>query len=199
MAATEPHEITFEEIELLSFVRQNIIHHICEEAERQGLSKRGTRVIQVVVAYFNRGPAPHHIFNHLVWHLAHTIWRWVVHVTPQMSTNHRNVQIFWTLCFASEFWWKTGQKSSLPIIFSSWFACILVYFLLIVVISFLFKSKRKTKYNKHLWNIPPLLGRRNRSRRRMRRELPRNSESRTFVTVEFLLFLFNSPTLLKPE
>ncbi len=82
MAAAEPCEITFEEIELLSFLRQNIIHHICEEAERQGLSKRDVRVVQAVVAYFNQGPAPHHIFNHFVWHLAHTIWRWVVHVTP---------------------------------------------------------------------------------------------------------------------
>ncbi len=31
------------------------------------------RVIQVVVAYFNRGPMPHHVFNCLVWRLAHTI------------------------------------------------------------------------------------------------------------------------------
>ncbi len=85
MAAAELWDITVEEIELLSFLRQNIVRRICVEAERQGLSKRDMRVVQAVVAYFNWGPAPHHIFNHLVWHLAHTIWRWAVHVTPQVT------------------------------------------------------------------------------------------------------------------
>ncbi len=66
-------EISFEETELLSFLRQNIIRRLCEEAERQGLSERHPRVVQAVVAYFNHGPAPHHIFNRLVWQLAHTI------------------------------------------------------------------------------------------------------------------------------
>ncbi len=42
-----------EEIELLSFLRQNIVRRICVEAERQGLSKRDMRVVQAVVAYFN--------------------------------------------------------------------------------------------------------------------------------------------------
>ena len=73
MAVAEMCEISFEETELLSFLRQNIIRRLCEEAERQGLSERHPRVVQAVVAYFNRGPAPHHIFNRLVWQLAHTI------------------------------------------------------------------------------------------------------------------------------
>ncbi len=73
MASVNPRLITFEETKLLSFFRQNIIHKLCEEAERQGLSERDPRVIQVVVAYFNRGPMPHHVFHRLMWHLAHTI------------------------------------------------------------------------------------------------------------------------------
>ncbi len=73
MVAAELRDITVEEIELLSFLRQNIVRCICEEAERQGLSERDMRVVQAVVAYFNRGPAPYHIFNRSVWHLDHTI------------------------------------------------------------------------------------------------------------------------------
>ncbi len=73
MAAAETCDITFEELELLSFLRQNVVRRICEEAERQGLSKRHPGVIQAVVACLNHGPVPHHIFNRLVWHLAHTI------------------------------------------------------------------------------------------------------------------------------
>ncbi len=44
IAAAEPCEITFEETELLSFLRQNIIHCLCKEAERQGLSLSCGRV-----------------------------------------------------------------------------------------------------------------------------------------------------------
>ncbi len=73
MAVAGTRNISFEETELLSFLRQNVIRKICEESERQGLSKRHPRVIQAVMAYFNVGPVPHHIFNRLVWQLAHTI------------------------------------------------------------------------------------------------------------------------------
>ena len=71
MASAELRLITLEETELLSFLHQNVLRKLAEEAERQGLSERDPRVVQVVVAYFNRGLQPHHIFNHLVWHLAH--------------------------------------------------------------------------------------------------------------------------------
>ncbi len=64
----------FEEIKLLSFLCQNIVWQICEEATRLGLEKTDPRVVQAVVAYFNVGPAPHGIFNTLVWRLAHSIW-----------------------------------------------------------------------------------------------------------------------------
>ncbi len=39
--------------------------------QRQGLSERDPHVVQAVVAYFNKGPLPHNIFNRLVWRLAH--------------------------------------------------------------------------------------------------------------------------------
>ncbi len=71
MASAVPRLITLEETELLSFLHQNILCKLAEEAQRQGLSERDPRVVQAVVAYFNRGPQPHHIFNRLVWRLAH--------------------------------------------------------------------------------------------------------------------------------
>ncbi len=71
MASAVPWLVTLEETELLSFLRQNILCKLAEEASRQGLSERDPRVVQAVVAYFNRGPQPHHIFNRLVWRLAH--------------------------------------------------------------------------------------------------------------------------------
>ena len=71
MALAEPRTITLEETELLSFLRQNILRKLAEEAERQGLSERHPWVVQAVVAYFSLGPLPHNIFNRLVWRLAH--------------------------------------------------------------------------------------------------------------------------------
>ena len=71
MAAAVPHLITLEETELLSFLHQNVLRKLAEEAERQGLSERHPRVVQAVVAYFSLGPLPHNIFNRLVWRLAH--------------------------------------------------------------------------------------------------------------------------------
>ncbi len=40
MATAEEHAITFEETELLSFLRQNIICHLYKEAEAGALSER---------------------------------------------------------------------------------------------------------------------------------------------------------------
>ncbi len=64
-------DITLEETELLSFLRQNIQRKLHLEAERQGLSKRDPRVVQAVVRYFSLGALPNHFFNQLVWRLAH--------------------------------------------------------------------------------------------------------------------------------
>ncbi len=72
MASVEPCLITLEETELLSFLRQNVLRKLSEEAERQGLSERDPYVVQAVVGYFNKGPLTHHIFNCLVWRLAHS-------------------------------------------------------------------------------------------------------------------------------
>ncbi len=62
--------ITSQEIKLLSFQRQNIVHKICEEAELQGRPWMDPHVIAAVVRYFNLGPAPHGVFNTLVHQLA---------------------------------------------------------------------------------------------------------------------------------
>ena len=72
MAAQE-RNITFEETELLSFLHQNIVRKLCEEAAKQNLSERDPRVVQAVVHHFNLGPTSPQIFNRLVWQLAHTI------------------------------------------------------------------------------------------------------------------------------
>ncbi len=69
MAAAAGRPITFEETELLSFLHQNIIHKLCEEAQRQGPPKTDPWVVRAMVAYFNGGPAPHGVFhNQIAWH-----------------------------------------------------------------------------------------------------------------------------------
>ncbi len=73
MAATEERLITFEETEILSFLWQNIIQKICEVAAALNLPKTHALVCQTVSKYFNLGPAPHQLFNNLVWRLVHTI------------------------------------------------------------------------------------------------------------------------------
>ncbi len=72
MATAAGRAITFEEIELLSFLHQNIIHKLCEEAQRQGLPKTDPRVVRAMVAYFNGSTAPHGVFHNLVHRLAHS-------------------------------------------------------------------------------------------------------------------------------
>ena len=72
MAAAEARLITFEETELLSFLHQNVIRKLCEEAQKQGLPKTDPWVVQAVVLYFNIGPAPHGVFHNLVHRLAHS-------------------------------------------------------------------------------------------------------------------------------
>ncbi len=75
------------QIELLSFLRQNIIRKLLEEANTQQRDKRDPLVIAAVVAYFNLGPAPHGLFHNLVHQLAHSFsgeFRGsLLHVTPQ--------------------------------------------------------------------------------------------------------------------
>ncbi len=67
------HAITILEIELLSFLRQNIIRKLCEEEEEaQGRPRTDPQVITAIVACFNLGPTPHGLFNNLVHQLAHS-------------------------------------------------------------------------------------------------------------------------------
>ena len=75
MAANQGNQtrlITSQEIELLTFLRQNIVRKLLEEVATQGRDKHDPQVIAAVVAYFNLGPAPHGQFNNTVHQLAHS-------------------------------------------------------------------------------------------------------------------------------
>ncbi len=62
--------ITLTEVELLSFLHQNIIGKLCEESAQTGLPHTNIRVITAVLVYFNFGPSPHQIFDNLMQQLA---------------------------------------------------------------------------------------------------------------------------------
>ncbi len=85
-----PRFITSNKIELLNFLKQNVIRKLLEEANRQHRSKTDLLVIATVVQYFNLGPAPHGLFYNTVHQIAHSFWgEWFstfepFHVTPQM-------------------------------------------------------------------------------------------------------------------
>ncbi len=72
MAANAPtsQAITAEEIDLLSFLRQNIVRKLEVEAAAQGLAKTHPRVIRAMITYFNLGPASNRNFDRLVWRIA---------------------------------------------------------------------------------------------------------------------------------
>ncbi len=72
MATNAPRYITNNEIELLSFLRQNVVRKLLEEVSRQNRDKRDPLVIAVVVQYFNLGPAPHGLFYNTVHQIAHS-------------------------------------------------------------------------------------------------------------------------------
>ncbi len=69
--AANMRNITVQEIDLLGFLRQNVVHKLEIEAVKQGLPKTHPRVIQAVIRYFNLGPAPNQTFDRLVWRIAH--------------------------------------------------------------------------------------------------------------------------------
>ncbi len=69
--ATNMRTIIVQEIDLLLFLRQNIVRKLEIEAARQGLPKTHPRVVQAVIKYFNLGPAPNQNFDRLVWRIAH--------------------------------------------------------------------------------------------------------------------------------
>ncbi len=69
--ATNDQAITVEELDLLSFLRQNIARKLAIESVKQGLPQTYPRVVQAVVHYFNLGPAPNQHFDCLVWRIAH--------------------------------------------------------------------------------------------------------------------------------
>ncbi len=73
MATGSSRPITFQETELLSFLKQNIIQKIYEVATALNLPYTHPVVCQRVSAYFNLGPEGHQIFDNLVWRLARTI------------------------------------------------------------------------------------------------------------------------------
>ncbi len=63
--------ITVQEIDLLGFLRQNVVRKLESEALRQGLPKTHPRVVQATMRYFNLGPTLHQTFDRLVWRIAH--------------------------------------------------------------------------------------------------------------------------------
>ncbi len=69
--AANPRNITVQEIDLLGFLRQNIVRKLELEVVSQGLPRTHPRVIQAVVRHFNLGPAPNQTFDRLVWRIAH--------------------------------------------------------------------------------------------------------------------------------
>ncbi len=72
--ATAGHRIiTQTEEELLSFLKQNIIRKLIEISSQWGLAPTNPQVTQAVSWYFNVGPAPHQVFDNLVWQLAQTL------------------------------------------------------------------------------------------------------------------------------
>ncbi len=63
--------ITAEEIDLLSFLRQNIVRKLEIEAVAQGLAKTHPWAIRAVISHFNLGPTSNRNFDQLVWRIAH--------------------------------------------------------------------------------------------------------------------------------
>ncbi len=63
--------ITPEELDILSFLRQNIARKLAIEAHHQGHPKTHPRVVQATMRYFNLGPTAHQNFDRLVWAVAH--------------------------------------------------------------------------------------------------------------------------------
>ncbi len=70
--AGQPQAITPEEIELLSFLKQNIVCKLCEEVAAQGRVQTDPQVMQAMVRYFKLGQTPHQVFDRLVWRIAHS-------------------------------------------------------------------------------------------------------------------------------
>ena len=62
-----------QEEELLSFLKQNIIHKLIKISSQWGLAPTNPQVTQAVSRYFNVGLAPHQVFDNLVWQLAQTL------------------------------------------------------------------------------------------------------------------------------
>ncbi len=63
--------ITPEEIDLLSFLRQNMVHKLEIEAATQGLAKTHPWILRAVISHFNLGLAANRNFDRLVWKIAH--------------------------------------------------------------------------------------------------------------------------------
>ena len=63
--------ITLEEINLLSFLHQNVVRKLEVEVAAQGLAETHPQVLRAVIQHFNLGPASNRNFNRLVWHIAH--------------------------------------------------------------------------------------------------------------------------------
>ncbi len=63
-------QLSQEERDILSFLRQNVARKLALEAHTQGLPQTHPRVLRAVIAHFNLGPTLHQGFNRLVWAVA---------------------------------------------------------------------------------------------------------------------------------
>ncbi len=65
--------VIMQQEELLNFLRQNIIRKLLEISHQWGLAPTNPQVTQAVSRYFNIRPAPHQVFDNLVWQLTQTL------------------------------------------------------------------------------------------------------------------------------
>ncbi len=86
MATAGSRVITAQEIELISFIKQNIVRKLLELSSQWGLPVTNPKVTQAVSQYFNCGLAPHQIFDNLVWQIAQSLQVSNIQVTPQVRT-----------------------------------------------------------------------------------------------------------------
>ncbi len=63
-------DLSQEERDIISFLRQNMAQRLVWEAHKQRLPQTHPQVVQAVRAYFNLGPTSHRAFDRLVWAVA---------------------------------------------------------------------------------------------------------------------------------
>ncbi len=109
--------VTVTDIEILSFLKQNIIWKICEVANRTRRDKTDLRVTTEVVAHFNLRPSPHNSFEALVVQLASSFWGYEADTkTLSWSCSWRHDSLVNFFCFSITWYhcWPMGGRRSWP-------------------------------------------------------------------------------------